>query len=101
MLNDNPTIALRLADDDDADVLLTLAALDGALPLKGQALLALVDGELVAALSLEDHRVIADPFMRSDDAVALLRLRAAHLRGQRTRRRHTLGRPWLRPRVVG
>jgi hypothetical protein len=54
--------------------------------LKGRVLLALVEAERVAALSLYDERVVANPFAGTHDAVALLRLRAAHLLGERPRR---------------
>ena len=75
-----------------------LAALDDAPVLEGQSLLALIDGEAVAALSLEDGRVVSNPFVRTEDAVALLNLRAEHLKGVSRRRRWW--RPALRPRFA-
>jgi hypothetical protein len=42
-------------------------------------LLAEADGELVAAVSMHTGEVIRDPFVASDDVVALLRLRATQL----------------------
>ena len=60
----------------DAGTLTRLAALDETEPLTGDVLLA------VAAMSVDDGRVAADPFARTGEAVALLRLRA-----QQTRRR--------------
>lgn len=92
------TVALRPADPDEAHVVRRLAALDDAPALEGQTLLAIIDGEAVAALSLEDGRVVANPFVRTHDAVALLRLRAAHLKGGRRPRRWW--RPSLRPRFA-
>ena len=50
-----------------------LAALDEVEPLHGPVLLARVDGRPVAAYSRADGRVAADPFVRSADAVAMLR----------------------------
>jgi hypothetical protein len=91
------TVALRLARADEGDVLGRLADLDDAPRLEGQALLALIDGEAVAALSLQDGRVVANPFVRTEDVVALLRLRARHLWGLPRRRRL---RPKLRPRFA-
>jgi hypothetical protein len=71
------TIAIRAAHDDEAGTVLRLAALDSAPAPRGDVLLAVVDGEPVAAVSLHDGRVVADPFRRTDDVVALLRLRAS------------------------
>jgi hypothetical protein len=82
-----PALALRLAGADEGHVVRDLAALDDAPALEGQVLLALMDGEAVAALSLHDGRVVANPFVRTDAAVALLRLRAEHVSGRRARRR--------------
>jgi hypothetical protein len=72
-------IALRLAGPDEADELAKLAALDSQRPLRGHALVALVDGKLVAAISLLDGRVIADPLAATAEARALLETRATQL----------------------
>lgn len=79
--SDPAGIALRGAGPDDGATLARLAALDDAPALQGRALIAFVDDEAVAALSLSDGRVVADPFVLTRDAIALLRLRAAHLAG--------------------
>ena len=74
-----------------------LAALDSAPDLQGPVLLALIDGQPAACLSLLDARVVANPFIRTDAAVAQLRRRAKHLSGRGARRR------WpsiLRPRFA-
>ena len=76
-----PTVALRLAGSDEAHMVRRLAALDDAPPLEGPVLLAFVDGEPVAALSLLDQRVVANPFLFTRDLVDLLRLRAEHISG--------------------
>lgn len=78
------TVALRLAGSDEAHMVRRLAALDDAPALKGPVLLALVDGEPVAALSLVDRRVVANPFLLTRDVVDLLRLRAEHISGPGT-----------------
>jgi len=88
-------IELRLARTDEARVLHRLAALDDAPDLDGEALLALIDGEPIAALSLSDRRVVANPFVRTEHAVTLLRIQADHLFGRRERR-HLRGMPRLR-----
>ena len=83
----NPTLALRIARDDEAFMVRRLAALDDAPPLKGEVLLALVDGEPVAATSLGDGRVVANPFVRTAETVRLLSMRAAQLSEPPARRR--------------
>ncbi len=84
------TIELRLARPDEAQVARRLAALDDARQLEGQILLALSDGVAVAAVSLLDRRVVADPFVCTGDAVALLRLRTELITGGRGPRRRLL-----------
>ena len=64
----------------DAGTLTRLAALDETEPLTGDVLLAVADGRAVAAMSVHDGRVTADPFARTGEAVALLRLRAHQAR---------------------
>ena len=81
------TLAIRVADDDDATAVRRLAALDDAPPLHGPVLLALVDGEAVAAASLSDGRVVANPFVPTADTVSLLSMRASQLTEHRARRR--------------
>lgn len=87
-----PVIALRLAGPDEADELADLAALDSKRPLRGGALVALVDGKLVAAVSLDDGCLIADPLVPTAEVRMLLRTRAAQLalRKPRPRRRFRL-----------
>jgi hypothetical protein len=76
-MTDRSIIALRpAAPGEDAD-LRRLAALDSAEPLRGPVLIALADGEPVAALSLADGRAVADPFRPTADVVTLLRGDAA------------------------
>jgi hypothetical protein len=87
-----PVIALRAAGPDEDDDLRRLAALDSAPPLQGDSLVALVDGKLVAAISLGDGRVIADPLAPTAEARALLHARAAQLAA-------TPRRPWRRFRL--
>ena len=72
-LND---LILRADRPSDELALRRLAALDSAHPLRGRKLVAEVEGSPVAALDLEDGRVVADPFRRTADIVDLLRFRA-------------------------
>ncbi len=81
-------ITIRPAYGDDQIALIRLAALDSrdqipAVPL----LLAEVDGELRAALSLTDRTAIADPFHPTADIVELLRAHANRAAAVSTRRR--------------
>jgi hypothetical protein len=77
-------IELRLLGTHEARLVRRLAALDDAPALDGQILVALIGGQAVAALSLADQRVVANPFLPTAEPVALLRLRAEQLaRGSR------------------
>lgn len=76
---ETPVIALRLAGQDESDELAELAALDCQRPLRGHALVAVVDGKVVAAISLFDGRVIADPLSATNEPRALLETRARQL----------------------
>jgi hypothetical protein len=77
-----PTIQIRVAGRDDDDALLRLAALDSAPAPHGEVLVAVIDGEVLAALALDSGRAIADPFRHTADLVELLHTRA-HLMGDR------------------
>ena len=72
----SPTISIRAATHGDGPALSRLAALDSAPVPFGPVLLAEIDGEPRAALALNDDRVIADPFARTAEVVALLRVHA-------------------------
>jgi hypothetical protein len=56
-----------------------LAALDSAPVLQGDVLVGAVGSEVVAAVSLDDYRAIADPFRATADVVATLEQRARQL----------------------
>jgi hypothetical protein len=90
------SVELRLARHEDAWALNRLAELDDAAELDGEVLLALLDGVAIAALSLDDRRVVANPFVPTQNAVELLRMHADHLFGRRERRRRLRGIPRLR-----
>lgn len=83
-------MVLRAERPTDESTLRRLAALDSAKPLKGRALVAEVDGRAVAALDLQDGRVVADPFVRTADAVEMLKIRADRMQPETTERRHGL-----------
>jgi hypothetical protein len=57
-----------------------LAELDSQRPLTGPALVGEIEGRPAAAISLDDGRVVADPFQHTSQLVAQLRMRARGLR---------------------
>jgi hypothetical protein len=67
----NP-ITIRKSLDSDASDLRRLAELDSAHPLSGPALIAEHRGHAVAAVSVDDRRSIADPFLPTADVVEML-----------------------------
>ena len=79
----HPSVVIRAARGSDAPQLSRLAALDSARELNGSVLVAEVEDRIVAALDTDQHRAIADPFVRTTDLVALLRLRAEPAREPR------------------
>jgi hypothetical protein len=80
-------VTVRFATPADAPALERLAALDnGSVPV-GTTLVAELDGELVAALSVRFGRTLADPFRPAAELVRLLELRRAQLRGRDRRGR--------------
>ena len=72
-------LRIRLAGSADRGVLTGLAALDSQQPLDGDALIAELDGIAVAALSLRDGRLVADPFAPTAVVGDHLQLRAASI----------------------
>jgi hypothetical protein len=73
------TYVIRLATEGDARALRRLGELDSQPPLAGRALIGEIDGAPAAAVSLDDGRVTADPFRRTEHIEACLRLRAEAL----------------------
>jgi hypothetical protein len=74
-------VTVRLAGAADSPTLTRLAQLDCASALSHPILLAELSGQPVAAVSLADGAVVADPFVPTAELVALLKLRARQLRG--------------------
>ena len=79
------TYVIRPANDDDRPALHALAELDSQRALDGPALVGEIHGRPAAAISLQDRRVIADPFLVTVQLRHVLRMRAAalHARGDR------------------
>ena len=72
-------ILIRAAGGWDRATLLRLAALDSAAVPAGATLVAEVSGDVCTAIEVATGRVIADPFRRTDEIVALLNVRAAQV----------------------
>jgi hypothetical protein len=72
-------MTLRLATAADRSALARLADLEQAERPSEPVLVGVVLGRPVAALSLNDGRVVADPFVHTAELVELLRMRACQL----------------------
>jgi hypothetical protein len=78
----NEEMTIRVAAPHEWDAIDRLAQRDSAPPPPREAMLvAEVDGEMRAAVSVRNGYAIADPFRRSGEHVALLRTRAGQIRG--------------------
>jgi hypothetical protein len=92
------TIAIRAATQSgDEDVVRELAALDSAQAPETPVVVAIVDGRPVAAASLVDGSVVADPFVPTADVVELLQARIAATAQAARPRRRRFALPRLRP----
>jgi hypothetical protein len=74
---------IRPASDEDAFALRRLAELDSQPHLTGRILVAEAAGKPFAAMSLDEWRTVADPFVRSEPARVHLRLRASGIEAHR------------------
>lgn len=88
------SLTLRYAVAADAEALDRLAQLDSRRAPRGLVLVAEVGGELWAAISLDDHHAVADPFRPTGELVALLVERARQLKRRNRGRLHGLPRVW-------
>jgi hypothetical protein len=73
-------ITIRTATDADRQAIARIAGRDTAPAPAGRVLVATVGTEVRAAVSLEDGSVVADPFHRTAELVAMLRIRAGAAR---------------------
>jgi hypothetical protein len=99
-MTETQTISLRVATDRDATILEKLSALDSKPLMHAPAVVALVDGRPVAAASLSDASVVADPFAPTAEVVELLQARVAASTATAKARRPRfprVGLPRLRP----
>lgn len=79
-------VTVRYAFPDDAEAVARLAVLDSQPLPEGPMLVAEVEGELWAALSLSTPAAMADPFRPSAELLLLLAERSRQLRGPARRR---------------
>jgi hypothetical protein len=79
-------VTIRYAREYDVPALARLAQLDSAAAPLEPVLIAQTAGELVAAISLADATVVANPFRPTADIVELLRARERQIRNGRSRR---------------
>jgi hypothetical protein len=88
-------VVIRYARRDEADALATLAQLDPSRAPSGEVIVADVQGELWAAVSLDDGHAVANPFRPSGELTFRLseRARELHGAGRHTTRRPRGGRP--------
>jgi len=80
-MSHDETIMIRASEAADAGELHRLAALDSVRPIGGPALVAEVDGSILAALPLDGGRAIGDPFSETAHLVELLESHASALNG--------------------
>jgi len=94
-------VVIRRTTSADGPVLAALSALDSAPMPFGGALVAEVAGTPLAVLPLDGGRPFGDPFVPTDELVALLELRAAQIdrdRGTSSRTRRVLA--WTLPATL-
>jgi hypothetical protein len=91
------SITIRRSTTDDREAIRRVAALDSGRAPEGDAIVAVVGGELRAVLPLDGGRPLADPFHYTADIVGLLQASAERERRPAPRRRATR---LLRPRFA-
>ena len=84
---DTRDVELRLCRIADDLQLQRLAELEGRAQPFGRFVVAVIHGEIVAALPLGGGHPLRDPFVRTEHVMPLLALRAAQLRDTEPRRR--------------
>jgi hypothetical protein len=84
---------IRSATPADGEALRRLAVLDSRSPIQGPALVAEMDGAIVAAIAMDSGRTIADPFVYTAGL-------SVALRGTRTNYLRRGAMPSLRERIV-
>jgi hypothetical protein len=97
-------VIIREAEPTDLGALMRLADLDSRHMPTGDLLVAKADGQIRAAIGIDDGAVIADPFVPAGTLVDLLQLRVEQMKSEsrrERRRRGLLGGLGLRPGRAG
>jgi hypothetical protein len=94
------TLTIRQALPSDAVALEQLATLDSSRPLRSPVLVGEVGGELWAAISVDDQKVISDPFRPSGELAFVLAERARQVRRSDRPRSRRFARALGRPRLA-
>lgn len=90
MLEADCDLTIRRLHPADAQALRRLAERDSSRVPAGTILGAVVPGgALLAAISIESGKLVADPFARSEHAAGLLRMRRRQMRGEARRVRRS------------
>ena len=83
MFESHPDMTIKRLGKADREALTELAGRDSSNVPSGTVIAAVAPGgALLAATSIETRELVADPFLPSEHAVALLRVRARQLRGE-------------------
>jgi hypothetical protein len=86
------TITIRLSRPTDVDELRRVAERDSRPVPAGEMLIAIVEGEIRAAISLSGGEAIADPFHPTEELVRMLALRRSEVQAEAPRPRRRLRR---------
>jgi hypothetical protein len=86
------SITIRLAGPQDAPELRRVAQRDSRPAPEGEALIAVVAGEIRAAISLSSGQAVADPFHPTEELVRMLFLRRSQMQGAAPRHGRVLSR---------
>ena len=89
----NTDVVIRAAEATDLPALMRLADLDSRRMPAGDLLVAKADGQIRAAMSVDDGTAISDPFVPAGALVDLLGLRVQQMRHESRRERRRRG--WL------
>jgi hypothetical protein len=86
MFESHPEITIRRLTSKDREALAELAGRDSSNVPSGTVIAAVAPGgAMLAAISVETRELVADPFLPSEHAVALLRVRARQFHGDEAR----------------
>jgi hypothetical protein len=94
-------LTIRYAGADDLAAIEALSEVDSQRAPQGAVLVAEIDGDLWAAISVDDHHAVADPFRPTGELVFLLHQRVRQLRRAQRGTLRRLPRVWPAARING